>query len=250
MTLPASLDDVTPRTESIRALRSRKDSLACIPCLPPEILAAVFKHIVEDIKSHSSAYRPPPRAIVTHVCRHWRQVALECQSLCAIINLTSAYWIRVFLERSKKTALVVTRNASTLPRDSFEQVLSQLPRIKVLQLQSYPSDADRALNYLSLQPAPLLQNFQVHGHRGQLSPNTQAHSRRHLSRTITPTLEPRAYGLHDQLDIVYFQRASNFICARNGIYIFYSAGARASSKMYGYFGAAYARTPVHHFERE
>ncbi|OJA19356.1 hypothetical protein AZE42_00402 [Rhizopogon vesiculosus] len=210
MTLPASLDDVTPISanilveqylthinneitalaESMRSLRSRKNSLARILCLPPEILTAVFKHIVEDIKNHSSACRPPARVIVTYVFRHWRRVALECQSLWVIINLTSAYWIRVFLERSKKTALVVAYNTSTLPRDSFEQVLSELPRIKVLQLQSYSSDVDRTLNYLSLQPAPLLQifKFMVIGVSSHQTP-------RHISGAIFQGQSPQLRSL-------------------------------------------------------
>ncbi|OJA15530.1 hypothetical protein AZE42_07292 [Rhizopogon vesiculosus] len=181
MTLPAPLDNVTPRSastlveqsvvyidnalaalaESMRALRSRRNSLARISCLPPEILATVFKHIVEGEgpNNYTDNYRRPPCLKVTHVCGHWRRVALECPSLWAYIDWISPCWIAVMLERSKKAVLVVSCNASTLPQDSLERVLSQLPRIKVLRLHLYLSNIDRVLDHLSSQPAPLLQNF-------------------------------------------------------------------------------------------
>jgi hypothetical protein len=189
MTLPAPLDHVTPRSaveqyragidnalvalaesmrvqiaalaESMRALRSRRNSLAPISCLPNEVLATVFKHLAEEksFQSYPGANHSPPCVRVTHVCRHWRQVALEYPSLWAFVDCTCARWIGVMLERSKKAALVVTCNASSLPPECLEQVLSQLPRIKVLRLYSHPWDVDRALVHLSSQPAPLLQNF-------------------------------------------------------------------------------------------
>jgi hypothetical protein len=149
--------------ESMRALRSRRNSLARVSCLPPEILATVFRHIAEEenSKSYLRAYRRRvPCMIVTHVCGHWRRVALECPSLWAFINWTSSRWIDVLLERSKKAALVVTCNTPSFPRNCLDKVLLQLPRIKVLRLHLYPLDVGRVSNRLLSQPAPLLQNFE------------------------------------------------------------------------------------------
>jgi hypothetical protein len=177
MTLLAPLDDVTPicpptlveqclahidnqlttLAESMRALRSRRNSLARIACLPPEILVTVFKHIVEE--EWYRIYRRNYHCTVTRICRHWRRVALECPSLWTFINGTSTRWIGLMLERSKKAPLVVTCHASALPSDCLEKVFSQLPRIKDLRLELYTWDASRVLNYLLAQPAPLLQNF-------------------------------------------------------------------------------------------
>jgi hypothetical protein len=179
MTLPAPLDDVAPicpptlveqccvhiddqlatLAESMRALRSRRNSLAPIACLPPEILVTVFKHIIEEgwYKTHTRNHH----CTVTRVCRHWRRVALECPSFWTLINGTSTRWIGLMLERSKKAPLVVTCNASALPPDCLEKVLSQLPRIKDLRLELYTRDANRVLGYLSAQPAPLLQIFKL-----------------------------------------------------------------------------------------
>ena len=181
MALPPPLDHVTPRSattlveqclahidnelaalaESMRTLRSRRNSFARISCLPSEILATVFRHIVEDELSlhHYRTSQRPPGLVVTHVCRHWRRVALEYPSLWAFIIRLSARWIGIMLERSKKAALVVRCNISILSPDCMEQVLSQLPRIKVLHLELYAPDINRVLGYLSSQPAPLLQVF-------------------------------------------------------------------------------------------
>ncbi|KAJ8588943.1 hypothetical protein M405DRAFT_818920 [Rhizopogon salebrosus TDB-379] len=151
-------NEIATLAESIRALRSRRNSLARISCLPPEILTTVFKHVEEE--NYSGVYHYPRCLTVTHVCRHWRRVALECPCLWTTINWTSARWIGPMLERSKKSPLVVKYVASTLLLDRLEQALSQLPRIKVLQLHLFQSDADRILVHLLSHPAPLLQNFE------------------------------------------------------------------------------------------
>ncbi|KAG1718229.1 hypothetical protein EDB19DRAFT_1800235 [Suillus lakei] len=183
MTLSASLD-VIPRSrtaleieqchahidqelaalaESMRVLRSRKNALAYTSLLPPEILATIFIYTVEE-----DNYTGTPRCCgaplclaVTHVCRHWRLVALECPTLWTSINCASPHWVSTMLERSRKAALVITYSAPASLRPCFKQILSQLPRIKILQLCSFSSDVNRIIDCLSSQPAPLLQMFKL-----------------------------------------------------------------------------------------
>ncbi|KAG1739492.1 uncharacterized protein EDB91DRAFT_1202856 [Suillus paluster] len=162
--------DTAALLESVRVLRSRRNDLARISCLPPEILATVFKYIADEevLKSYpghtpenTPRYCAPACLIVTHVCRHWRQVALDFPALWASINCASARWLPMMLERSKNDALVVTYSAQAL-QPCLEQVLSQLPRIKVLQLCLFSySEVDVVLDCLSSQPAPLLQTFRL-----------------------------------------------------------------------------------------
>ncbi|KAG1723734.1 uncharacterized protein EDB91DRAFT_1032968, partial [Suillus paluster] len=98
-------------TESLRVLRSRGNALAGISYILPEVLATIFTYIVEEetvkIFRGASRCRVPASVIVTHVCRHWSQVALECTTLWAYIDCVSARWSAVMLERSKKAALVI-----------------------------------------------------------------------------------------------------------------------------------------------
>ncbi|KAG0709603.1 hypothetical protein DFH29DRAFT_1011594 [Suillus ampliporus] len=183
-TLSAPLVDVTPRSattlveqcrantdqdlsalaKSMQVLRTHQNGLVHISCLPPEILAIVFRHFA-NFESHAITSRPhfaPICMMVTHVCRHWRQVALECPTLWASISSDSLNyrWIGIMLERSTAAALVVTYSERASLRDCLEQILSQLPRIEVLQISSFSSDVDHILDLLSSQPAPLLQTFE------------------------------------------------------------------------------------------
>lgn len=156
--------DKAALAESLRGLRSRRITFSCISWLPPEILTTIFTYIVEEdaFKSRGGTPRPctaPISMIITHVCRHWRQVALECPTLWAYLNCVSANWLDIMFERSKKAALVVIYRSPGSLRKCFQQIFSQLPRIKSLQLCSYPWEVNRILDCLSSQPAPSLQTF-------------------------------------------------------------------------------------------
>lgn len=156
--------DMAALAGSLRDLRSRRITLSCISWLPPEILTTIFIYIVEEdaFKSHTDTPRPcgaPISRIITHICRHWRQVALECPTLWAYLNCVSPNWLDIMFERSKKAALVVIYRSPGLLRKCFKQILSQLPRIKFLQLCSSSWEVDRILDCLSSQPAPSLQTL-------------------------------------------------------------------------------------------
>ena len=77
--------EVDATRQLLRSLLIRRNALAPISLLPPEILARVF---------HSLALDEPPYSgkqnfgwiRTTHVCRHWRQVALGDSSLWARIS--------------------------------------------------------------------------------------------------------------------------------------------------------------------
>ncbi|KAG1873203.1 hypothetical protein F4604DRAFT_778960 [Suillus subluteus] len=102
--------EIITLVESIRVLRSRQNALTYTCLLPPEILAAIFIYIAEEQSCYSgtpSHCGAPLFLAVTHVCQHWRKVALECATLWTSINCASAPWVTIMLERSKKAALVV-----------------------------------------------------------------------------------------------------------------------------------------------
>lgn len=179
MTLSASVDEIktalvkqcstyidehmAAASESARLLRCRRNALAYVTRLPCEILAHIFTYIVSKEDSFMGISNPcgaPACLAVTHVCKYWRQVALGCPTLWSFIDGTSAQWLAIMLERSKKVALVVIYNdPKPLRQCDFEQILSQLPRIKFLQLCPSPSEVDRILDCLSSLPAPLLHTF-------------------------------------------------------------------------------------------
>ncbi|KAG1781007.1 hypothetical protein EV702DRAFT_688250 [Suillus placidus] len=158
--------DIAALLASLTVLRSRRNTLASIFSLPPEILVTIFTYIVEEENSKNYTGIPPrggaPTPMkVTHICRHWRQVALECPSLWTFIDCLSARWVAIMLERSKEAALVVMYSApdNHCTVEPLMQLLSQLHRIKVLKMGSFSIDVDRIVDCLSSQPAPLLQIF-------------------------------------------------------------------------------------------
>lgn len=179
MTLSASVDEIKTAlveqcgahidehmaavSESARLLRCRRNAFAYVSRLPCEILAHIFMYIVSKEDSFMGISNPcgaPACLAVTHVCKYWRQVALGCPTLWSFIDGISAQWLAIMLERSKKVALVVIYNdPKPLRQCGFEQILSQLPRIKFLQLCPSPSEVDRILDCLSSLPAPLLHTF-------------------------------------------------------------------------------------------
>ncbi|KAN0132878.1 hypothetical protein V8E53_009243, partial [Lactarius tabidus] len=73
--------------ESIRALRARRNTLSPISSLPPEIFAAIFSLLCPP-----SPDRNPDRHIarlrVSHVCHHWREIALNHSSLWSYVDFT------------------------------------------------------------------------------------------------------------------------------------------------------------------
>ncbi|KAG1811435.1 uncharacterized protein BJ212DRAFT_510718 [Suillus subaureus] len=154
--------DMAALTESSRGLRSRGITFSCISWLPPKTLSTIFTYIEEEdtLKSHTGTSRPraaPISMIIAHVCRHWRQIALESPTLWASLNCVSANWLDIMFERSKKAILVVIYRSPGSLRKCFQQIFSQLPRIKFLQLCSYPWEVNRILDCLPSQPAPSLQ---------------------------------------------------------------------------------------------
>ncbi|KAI9453538.1 hypothetical protein BJY52DRAFT_834101 [Lactarius psammicola] len=85
--------------ESICALRLRRNALAPISSLPPEIIAAIFSfsHLPHPSSQASQASpftlgeRPDPLAWlhVAHVCHQWREIALNQPLFWSHVDFTT-----------------------------------------------------------------------------------------------------------------------------------------------------------------
>ncbi|KAG1821729.1 uncharacterized protein BJ212DRAFT_1477576 [Suillus subaureus] len=133
-------EDLAALTESTRILRFRRNGLAPISGLPNEILTAIFEYLEEEERLDGYDSEDTPACVaVTHVCRHWRNVTLECPTLWRFISSSSPFWLDVMLERSKETPLIV-RYSIPMPLDNcLEKVLSHLLRIEYLEFRSWSS---------------------------------------------------------------------------------------------------------------
>jgi hypothetical protein len=186
-------EDSAALAESARILRSRSNSQVPISRLPDEILLIIFKYVEEETRlsviddgdgdgdgdSDESDYDDdddfedddvPACLAVTHVCGRWRIVALECPTLWRFIGFNSTSWLDVMLERSQQVPLVVNCHPFRfMLAERLEKILLHLPRIEYLEFHAISRDADRIMELLSSQPAPMLETFKI-AFSGMLSP--------------------------------------------------------------------------------
>ncbi|KAG1739968.1 hypothetical protein EDB19DRAFT_1618386, partial [Suillus lakei] len=164
-------EDSATFAESMRVLRPRSNARVPISRLPDDVLMIVFKYFEEEMRLDgfnndddefaSDVINDVPACLpLTHVCRHWRKVALDYPTLWRFISSISPLWLDVILERSKNVPLVVSYTLFSMSRkDCVEKVLLHLPRIKHSQLRSFAWDDDFVMDLLLSHPAPVLETF-------------------------------------------------------------------------------------------
>jgi len=153
------------------AKKSQNNPLAHISRLPPELLSIVF-----DFLTSAHAPRDFERWVrVTHVCSHWRRVALHCRNLWTRISLHSPSWALEMLARSKTASITV--EAAEVDEDqqspmniALLDIMKCLPRIRELSLmQSESQSGSGIIEAPFLEqvvarldgPAPLLESLKI-----------------------------------------------------------------------------------------
>ncbi|RDX52482.1 hypothetical protein OH76DRAFT_1480597 [Lentinus brumalis] len=152
------------------AVRGRMNQLSSIDRFPPEVLAAIFD-FVRLPKWHEDTDRelpPDHRSLVaiTHVCRRWRTVALDCSSLwTGIVAYSSS--AQTFSERSHGApvdmSVVVIRGK--LPKMQQSLLVKLRPLIREPMALQFPDSLYSDRNKLA--------GFQGSGHR-RMTTNVQA----------------------------------------------------------------------------
>jgi hypothetical protein len=79
-------DEINSLQQSLLALKSRRNTLAPISHLPPETLTAIFSFLPPSAWVTKAGNLT--RICVTHVCRQWRETALNHPRLWSDINVT------------------------------------------------------------------------------------------------------------------------------------------------------------------
>jgi hypothetical protein len=92
----------------VRSLKSYRNSLAPVSRLPHVLLTDIFIliHRSERINVKFSL-RSPPSLHISHVCRAWRDAALQCPLLWTNILFSPPEWTAVMLERCRNVPLRV-----------------------------------------------------------------------------------------------------------------------------------------------
>ncbi|KAG6919502.1 hypothetical protein DXG01_005092 [Tephrocybe rancida] len=147
--------------DSIRALRSRRNILAPISHLPPEVLSKIFSFRAAE---SAESTNPLEWIRLTHVSRYWRAVALDCPSLWSNLVFTRPRWSEEMLKRSKMASLAVKADLTCITPKIFEAARLALlhgPRIHNLQLRAGSATIERLLTAEDSFELPMIQSLSL-----------------------------------------------------------------------------------------
>ncbi|KII85871.1 hypothetical protein PLICRDRAFT_44292 [Plicaturopsis crispa FD-325 SS-3] len=135
----------------VRALKTKRNALAPIHKLPPEILSEIF------------VYAQRYWDELTGVCSHWRCISLQCSSLWN--QLFDPYhscreWTEIVLKRSRNTPIDLTLKKWREPTASTDLALRQAPRARRISISGDRTFIADATNTMSC-PAPLLEVLRI-----------------------------------------------------------------------------------------
>ena len=146
----------------IQSLLSRRGSLAPISTLPPRLLARIFRFLnLEDLARFGVPVKFWFKA--THVCRHWRQVALDDSSLWARVTVTessSSDWISEMLVRARNAPLDISLVGESSPW-VLSKLLPHISRTRQLRLCELRMHHSQRVKDICALGAPALEHFEL-----------------------------------------------------------------------------------------
>ena len=155
--------------EFLRSLFTCRNTLVPISVLPPEILARVFHVLVLEDPPFTENFNG--RGYLgwikaTHVCQHWRQVALDDLSLWTKIWAIprNTMWISEMLARAKNAPLDVelTLDSAKSSQEALLMITSHISHTRQLRfygrLSTHHFDSLRGINSCE---APALEHFEL-----------------------------------------------------------------------------------------
>jgi hypothetical protein len=145
----------------IYTLRRERNAKSGINTLPPELLARIF--CLAQTEGVDYLYWNRPSILryyfFTHVCSHWRQIAVSTPSLWSNITFIHKHWTYEMLARAKAVPLSISVGI-VHQKELIKAILACMGRIRDLRLsvQSWKSDSCFDSFFLS---APLLQTLDI-----------------------------------------------------------------------------------------
>ena len=157
-------EEVDAARTLLRSLLTRRNALAPISVLPPEVLARVFHALARLEPPCWSGIQYLGWIKATHVCVHWRQVALGDSSLWARISgtPTSREFVAEMLVRARNAPLDIDIDliGTSNPALSllFTPHISRIRELRLHNLSTFHSDSVRGIYG---QEALVLENFEL-----------------------------------------------------------------------------------------
>lgn len=149
------LRQIVEHTDAVRKIKSRmNDTVSPISRLPPEVLRQIF---LQYAALHSVAKRTTACKSITHVCRSWRILALDCSMLWTFVYLSSDDSFGEIVTRSKHQPLFVAGSLNSPKR--IRHLMGIMPKVTTLQL----FDIDGCLGGQQIEAAPLLETLELAG---------------------------------------------------------------------------------------
>ncbi|KAK0188990.1 hypothetical protein F5146DRAFT_690294 [Armillaria mellea] len=123
--------EILHHEEAVRQLKSRRNTLAPISQLPPEMLSRIFLFVSYPRE------RPLLWINVSHVSQHWRAVALGFPALWSSPPFMSPTWAHEMLKRSKMAPLTIVADLTYMTPKMlavFDDAMSKADRSAELSL--------------------------------------------------------------------------------------------------------------------
>ncbi|EIN07748.1 hypothetical protein PUNSTDRAFT_135270 [Punctularia strigosozonata HHB-11173 SS5] len=164
----------------LRSLFEQRNQLAPASLLPNEILSLIFRDCVSTSKNDVELRKYPVHTVVypyshvfSHVCQHWRRVALGLPGLWSNVPRSSVQLTEVFLSRSRGVPLMIenfrdsrSALATTVSDEAEVLALSHLGRAQTLDYLK--ADVTQYQAILSGR-APVLVSCKLHADIGPTS---------------------------------------------------------------------------------
>jgi hypothetical protein len=135
----------------VQDLKSQRNALMPISRLPTEIIARVFHEVRAGHNGHGrpngsyiwSAASPNEPSLkwisVSHVSRHWRNVAINDANLWTYLPLKNPKWTMIMLERSRMATIpAITMKVEELDEPTVTTLTHHIPRVSVLVIPNMP----------------------------------------------------------------------------------------------------------------
>ncbi|TFY78150.1 hypothetical protein EWM64_g5862 [Hericium alpestre] len=132
-------DELSAMHRAMCSLRTRLNALCPISALPAEALARIFQFCADMYPPASYKQHRLGWIEVTHVCRHWRDTALQFPSLWGnICYALGSQWGETVLARAKVAPISLLRNVGGASQSSLARIFEHLSHTRELRLVGPP----------------------------------------------------------------------------------------------------------------